>query len=216
MKNMRGCRELVAIAAAIAVLFVAMVTTLCSSSPRSCQKLDIMLVGDLSGSMIGMESQVADAFNTFISTLDVSQDNIRIGIGTFSDHFTLHTALTGSITQLQGAISLVRGSRGRGTTNMSGAINKAAEQLYFDHRSNISKIIILITDGAPNSADNTRASANQLPAAGIMLCGVFVHGDADDDSSRGSDFLRELCPQCYAHTNYLTLSEELKKLSICL
>ncbi len=87
----------------------------------------------------------------------------RVAFITFESRVWLHCHLTHDREQLIQAI----GSQGTGgSTNMDGALREAGEEL--EHHEAV-PLVIIVTDGEPDSKDYTTIRANQLKERGIKI-----------------------------------------------
>jgi len=74
-------------------MLIFLITSLFYSS-TGCLKMDIVLVGDLSGSCQGNEKFIGDAFISIIEKLEIGEDNVKVGIVTFNSWVGVHTPLS--------------------------------------------------------------------------------------------------------------------------
>jgi len=74
-----------------------------------------------------------------------------------------------------------------GSTNMSGALAHCRDLLESEPDS-VDREIVLLTDGMPDSSDETLAEARRVTEAGITLSALAIGGGVD------TDFLREMTP----------------------
>ena len=176
----------------------------------ACGKVDVVIVADYSGSMDGSEYHVTSAIEEFVESLDVSPEGVNIAIISFHSFVYVQTPLTGDRAQLRGAVSVLRKEVATGTTKMDMALSQAKVEL-FSQRLNATKIVVLITDGYPDSKESTSAEGRDLLNMGVRLCGVYI-GDGDD----GAKFLNDVTMGCYSRSTPLSLIEALKKITICL
>src|SRR6185369_13881362 len=80
--------------------FVLIMLTLLGRCKAQCLKLDIMLIGDMSGSVQGNEQFVYNALSTFASRFELSEEGVKIGAITFDSSPKLISPLTANKQQL--------------------------------------------------------------------------------------------------------------------
>lgn len=139
----------------------------CANAPA-----DIMLVIDRSGSMsntLGTGgtkiSAAITAAKHFIDT--ISQDtNNRVGLVTFDTTAKLNSALTNNFSAVKTQIGQI--TPGNTTCTQCG-VNTANSEVTKDGRTNIKKVVILLTDGIANtvSGNSNQVAASVAEAAAI-------------------------------------------------
>ena len=178
----------------------------------SCVKMEIILVGDMSGSVQGKESFITSAFVSFVSKMSMSEDGIRMGVISFNSSATLRSSLTGKKEDVVAALSggWVAGHE----TNLNEALYLAVDE-FSKSRPDATKILILISDGLPDSPAESLLISQQMAAFGINVFGVFVSTWNDE---KGEAFLQRFVsnPAFYVRSDYEGLVEQLKKLDVCL
>lgn len=190
---------------------------ICSSFTPRCLKLDLVLLVDLSGSVEGREQFISDAVQSFIDQLDISPSAVRVSIITFNSVPTVRLSLSDDRDRLLSTAQSIRYSVCYGLTNMAMALRYASYELVNNSRPGATRMIVLITDGLPDSPQETYSAVSALSIHQIGLCGVFVYDEKEGEQIvEGIDFLRSICGDCFAHSNYITLTYQLKRLSICL
>jgi len=167
---------------------------------QDCLKIDIILVGDFSGSVRGKEAFIQAAFNSFIQGLPLSEDGVRLGVVVFSDNAEIVQHLTSERFQLDSL-------EASGTTNLSEALQLSLDEFNRNGRD-VRKIIILISDGIPDDPDGAKLIASQLKLVGVGICGILVEGG-------NNEYMQEIS-SVYAKSNYENLLEQIKQLSGCL
>lgn len=189
-----------------------------------CLKMDIMLVGDMSSSVQDNEQFIADAFDALTNKLELSDDGIRIGLITFNTGHHIWTPQTSN----KGAVlfhidNAIRNTRAGGETYMTDALMAAMTLLSNGTRDeNTLKLIIIVSDGQPNSPSDAITVANQIKSLpGYAIFGVLVideeysntyyqHSIEDD-----SKFM-EAISTVYVRTNYEALAQTIRDMDICL
>lgn len=192
-------------------IFLLMLTSWLNCTPQ-CMDLDIMIVGDFSGSVQGHERYVIDAFNSFAGIVN-EEKNIRVGLILFADHPVTVMNLSKNIDSLILCTQRLREPTASGSTDIHSAIQKAANNLYAQD-NNSRKLIILISDGQITSGGNeaqTIATAHSLSILGIGICSVLIKS-----ASSQPEFMRQVASGCYVESDYKNLTAELSKLDICL
>ncbi|MFN8473800.1 MAG: VWA domain-containing protein [Anaerolineae bacterium] len=151
---------------------------------------DVLLALDRSGSMAGTKLAAAkDAAKGFVDRMDTTTD--QVGLVSFGSSPNLDVALTSSVGPVRAAIDgLVAG----GSTDMAGAINAAqAELVSGRHRTTNQPIIVLMSDGRPDSSVDARTAATAAKAAGTRIFTIGLGSDVDstlmrDVASSPSDY----------------------------
>ena len=181
---------------------------------HGCLEMDIILLGDLSGSIDGSEQFVADALEAFVSRFDLGENTLRIGAATFSWNIYEISQLTHDKKKLLTGIDYLRTHRMGATTRMSNAIDYASEQFSKYGRPGVKKMVIIISDGAANQPKNTvLAIKNLVEKHRAFICGVYVWTPSGGDE----DFMFSISNEaCFVSSSYEILVEELERLDICL
>jgi|SRR5690606_2347657 len=186
------------------------IATIGYSQNTSCLQVDIMLVGDYSGSVDGQQEHIADAMDAFVSRFGLSEMAVKIGIVTFNSSVTLHSGLTTNKAKLNAAIQNIREGIPSGTTGLDAALYVAGEELLYGRK--VPKLLVLITDGAPDNKTTAASVAKEIKVFGnITICGILVTNYTSD-----AEWLESICTDgCYSQSSYEALAEELKQLDIC-
>ena len=179
-------------------------------SSNGCLKMDLILLGDLSGSCQGKEGFIGDAFISIIEKVEMGEDNVKVGIVTFNSWIGVHTPLTGDKNEaINGALS-VKSKNANYNTAIWIGLEEAMKQLYSESSRNTRKMIVLITDAQDDNPEQTRKMVQKLNGLGILLAGVLI-----DNNSTNEDFMKEICPY-YIKSDYEQLSEQIKQLDLCM
>lgn len=178
-----------------------------------CLDADIILVADLSGSVKGQETFIADAADVFINRFDLWEHGIRIGMFVFSNETFLISHLTSDKDALLGATNLIRNNPLGTSTNLANAIDNAYNEYVKNGRKGETKrIMILISDGRADVPDTFYIAADRIKKdLGVIICGIYVHtfsGDRDSMESVSTS-------SCYVASNYEELAGILERLNIC-
>lgn len=153
----------------------------------SISSLDLILITDISGSMAGQP--IIDAKNGAISFLQyLRTGSDRVGFVSYSQTATLRSSLTYTFSSVQIAINSVTSG---GSTNIADGILKARNELNTYARPITARVIVLLSDGQPNtnlngsSATTTtaqnlaKAQANLAKQEGIMIFSISLSSGAD-------------------------------------
>ena len=190
-----------------------------------CEKADLMLVLDRSGSIDSTElTTLKTAAKAFVDALAPSAAGVHMGEVSFSTSATLDVHLTDDGTAVKAAIdALVAG----GLTNLEDALLDATAELANpgdgDDREDVGSpdFIVLVTDGAPTTSNtggdhsaNATAAATAAKAAGITIYVVGV-----GTTTATSDYLKASIATSAAHyfdaADFAALEAILKDLADC-
>ena len=127
-------------------------------------ELDAVMVMDGSGSMSGNYHNVQNFARDFVSKFKVPPT--RFGVIQYSDSVSLQTTLTDSTVSINNAIGR---AHMRGTTDTSAALYAAQNEINARGRSSAAKLIVLISDGQPNSVSNALNAANSVKSQGTII-----------------------------------------------
>src|SRR6476620_4888200 len=132
-----------------------------------CLKMDIVLLGDLSGSCQGNEKFIGDAFISIIEKLEMGEENVKIGIVTFNSFANVHSPLTSSKSQALQAAFSVKTTAANYSTAIWVGLDEAQKQLFSEHARNVRKMIVIVTDAQDDNFEMTRKEVNKIKALGI-------------------------------------------------
>jgi hypothetical protein len=93
---------------------------------------------------------------------------------------------------------------------MAHGIEHATKELFECGRPGYRKIVIIISDGAVDDKSATRIKSIHARNLGITIVGLTIQSIYSDP-----DFMREIC-DIYAESDYETLTENLRKMDVCL
>ncbi len=134
--------------------------------------LDILLIIDRSGSMLGERIQLArEAAADFVSNADLAVS--RIGIVSFNDGATLDAPLTPDEALLRRALA---GLVARGGTRIDQGLAVANAELSRNGRPGAAPVLILLSDGGSDPAPALREAA-RAKQAGAEVFTINVQGD---------------------------------------
>ncbi len=128
--------------------------------------LDVMLIIDRSGSMSGQPlADAKTAGKGFVDRMNLSQD--QVGLASFGSDATLNRQLTHDGSAVKNAID---GLTSGGSTNMADGINVAqAELRSVRHNPAARPVIILMSDGVPDSSSAALSAAQSAKNAGTRI-----------------------------------------------
>lgn len=181
--------------------------------PQGCLKIDIILLGDLSGSIDDKEYFVANAFSAFIDRFELSENTMKIGVMVFESEPYILSHLTESKGQLFTSVDYIRNNEISGTTNLGTAIQVAWNEFTLYGRSGARKMLIIVSDGNVDEKKSTASLIAQMKKqTDIEVCGIFV-----DTYSGTPEYMMDISETyCYVATGYDMLVNELAKLDICI
>lgn len=160
--------------------------------------VDFALLIDTSGSMRydnGLEDAILASRSLFDEMLDFNVH--RLSLISFGDNPTLQSHLTQDRTALKATLDDISPYGG---TNMIRALEMAYDEL---HSSINERVIIMVTDGYPNTITGTLSYAEKVKADGLRIVAIGAGSDIK------FDFLRDLASEGDAYK--LSNMSELKK-----
>lgn len=151
--------------------------TLVSSCPAEVSPLDVMLVLDISASMLD-DNKIGNAkraAKTFIDSMDLKQS--RVGLVAFNQDAGVHSPLTANGAAVKIRIDALSPT---GQTNISAAIDVATTEMVASKRD-VQQAMIVLTDGYNTvaGADPVPTAAARAKAAGIIVVTVCAGGSCD-------------------------------------
>jgi len=180
---------------------------------NGCLQMDIMLLGDFSGSVEGYEPFVADAFKAFAKRFELSEDGVKIGAAIFNSDTLLISPLTSNEKFLHNQLdSLTYYYQAQSTTDMIGALQLAMHEFEVNGRVGYRKIIILVSDGKPDVRDTVIQLSQLIKASNIGICGILILANNND-----REFMKVISSDyCFVESSYENLITELKRLDVCM
>jgi predicted ribosomally synthesized peptide with SipW-like signal peptide len=138
-------------------------------------ELEVALVSDVSGSMTGEIGDLKVAAKDFVDNLASPDEAAAVS---FSTQASLDQELTTNYQAVKDAIDQYVAS---GTTNMTAGIDLGADELLngTNATAGASKVMILLSDGAPNNATTAQAAATAAKDAGIRLFTIALGAGAN-------------------------------------
>ncbi len=151
--------------------------TLTSGCPQEVSPVDVMLVLDISASMLD-DNKIANAkraAKAFIDAMDLGQS--RVGLVAFNQDAGLHSGLTPNGAAVKVRIDALSPT---GQTNISAAIDLAAQHLREQTRG-VQQAMIVLTDGVNTvaGADPVPTAAGRAKADGVIVVTVCAGGQCD-------------------------------------
>ena len=144
---------------------------------------DVAIAADISSSMRPILSEAKDAMENFV---EVCAADIRLALVAFASKAKVHATLG---TDSKTIMKKITGLKTAGSTNMASAITLSHEQLSDVSRQ---RIILLYTDGAPNSKKATRLAVDAVRETPcVSLRRAVLH---NTDAGRVAGNWRHECP----------------------
>lgn len=134
---------------------------------------DIVLLLDNSGSMHYSLETAKDACRKLVTDF-IDLNLHRVAFVTFETYVRLHNHLTHDTNQLVNSINSINSGGG---TNMSEAFSVAREELR-NRESNATPLVIVVTDGMPDSQITATQEADKIKSNGIKIAAIGA-GDVD-------------------------------------
>ena len=170
------------------------VTLSLSAAPDISENpVDIMLVLDRSGSMLGSPlANLKAGADTFIDIIDQTTDSDKdgiigggshIGIVSFDGAAVVDLPLSTSVADLKAAVA---GLNAGGSTNHADAFIKAAES--FDPASSNERVIVMFTDGRTTAGPAPGPVAEAAKASGIIIYCIGLMGSDGIDLQELNDW----------------------------
>lgn len=178
-----------------------------------CLKLDIVLVGDLSGSIIGHEVDVQQAFKSFVDRFELSEETIRIGMVVFSDYHAIASSFSSDKPTLYSSILHMFNHPLGSATNINAGLKAGYEMIMDEGRFDVTKIIITISDGGVNKNLEELYSTIELIKSdpNTISCGILIQ-----TRSTWVDIMKLISENyCYVATDYSELQQILMNMSFC-
>ena len=182
---------------------------------QSCLQIDIVLVGDLSGSVSNNENQVRNAFSAFVDRFELSDIGIKIGIVIFGTDAKVMSQLSSDKVALKQKISEI--PYASGSTNLKAGLYEASNMLVTNAgmvRRDVPMLIIVVTDGEADDKEGAAYLAEQLQEMlGIGICAIMI-----ENQSSAETYLKSIASPFCSRTvrGYNNLIEAMKQMDICL
>jgi len=179
----------------------------------SCEKIDIILLADLSGSVQGYTKYVHDALYEFVSRFEMEDDGIRICLIRFDDFATVLYPLGSNKAKLIQAIHTISSHSPNGGTEMKYAFRSSGQQFVDNGRFGVKRIVVLISDGATDNIPEAIHEAKIVK----NLYNSLIFGVMIESKYSNEEIMKEISsPGCYLESNYENLIEELNRINVCL
>lgn len=142
---------------------------------------DVILIMDRSSSMAGDPLRAAKgAARSFVELLDVRFH--RVGLISFATDVTLDTPLAEDVASVVTAIDALVAN---GETDISGALEAAADHFSDARRPLALPVIVLLTDGRDTvGTDSPVGAAARMMASGVSIYTIGLGNDVDEDLLR--------------------------------
>lgn len=152
--------------------------TLASTCLAEAAPIDVMMVLDVSASM-GDDGKIENAKAAGIAFVNAMEDGSRVGLVKFNQDAGVAVALTEDRARVRTELDVNRTS---GLTNVSQAIDVAAAHLAAEGRANVTRAMIVLTDGKNTvPADPIPVAAQRAKDAGLTVVTVCAGGACDPD-----------------------------------
>ncbi len=176
------------------------ICSLTSAKDVGCLQLDIVIVADVSTSVVGYEKFITDAVIEF--TNKFKNTDVRIGLITFSDACSLQFHLGDSVTFL---------AMTGGSSNLTCGLIMANKELFGEYgKPSNKKMVIVLSDGDVSNKEKSKLAINMMKENGVNFAGILIKSNDNK-----STFMKEIS-DLYVETDYKSLADELKKLDVCL
>ena len=146
---------------------------------------EVILTVDVSGSMSGSRiSTVRSGAKALVNSLLTYYPDMRIGIVAFSNGPSIRANPTNDKTTL---INAINGLGASGGTDAAGGINTSVDILKKSPQKN--HVLILMTDGYPNSSSSTKTALSRAKQNGIKVVSLIIQTSASSIFKPYSDSL---------------------------
>lgn len=181
---------------------------------QGCLTADMMIMVDWSGSECGNEQKLTTAAALFVSELEISDYQLRVGVLTFSDEPLELVKLTGNKDSLLYEISKMSLGSAYGGTQINESLEVVANELVNDRP--VRKIIIIISDGEIDDIEEATITTNLLRNS-LQLTIFAVNIGSSMDLIYGTNNLIDLAgnPANVEISTSVGLVQALKRLSLC-
>ncbi len=177
-----------------------------------CNDLDIIVLADYSSSVDGNEKFIYSAISSFERGLDISPDNVNLGVVVFNNYSEVICPLEGNLKEINDRIALLSDYLASGTTNLSSALYSAFDEFNTRGREGYKKIVIVISDGQPDSPEDTYKITQQLKLVGIEIFTIMIN-----DEVSNPEYMKSISSKNnFYNTDYQGLVKTLEQLNLCL
>jgi len=181
--------------------------TMCK--PPKCEApVDIALLVDGSGSISSSDFSLMKKFATLLATnITISEDDGHMSLVQFASYAQVEIGLSDDDNAVLTAISSM--SQMSSSTNMDAGLDTAFAQLQKSQRST-NQVLIMFTDGEPDSGNDPVAHAQTIKDAGVEIYTVGVGSGVNPDllkkiASEDKNPLQPHYLQAASFTDLLTL-----------
>lgn len=191
-----------------------------------CLDGDIMVIADFSGSVKGYETEIFNSVDALCQRFSNTSDNVRIGVIGFATLLYDISELSHNIDSVRFNVNKYRNYlNGDGLTYLSGAIEYSTKVLLQNREIGRDMIMIIISDGNPNSRYRTTDEAEYAKSVGIKICVVYVpsslyYYEQEETGiyrKKTSIYLQSISTDnCYSFVDdYKNLENNIKNFQIC-
>jgi len=180
--------------------------------PKCNAAVDVALLIDGSGSISSSDFALMKNFATMLATnLTIGKENANIGVIQFSDHAQDLFGLSADETTVVRGISNMQ--QMKSSTNMDEGL-KTTHSVLMSTKRVVSQVMIMFTDGIPDSGNDPVAVAQTLKDDGIEIYTVGVGSDVNPDLLKkiASDDSNPLTPHYYQASSFSDLMDLLNNL----
>ena len=171
-----------------------------------------MILADYSGSVQGSEKFLYNSISSFEKGLDISEDNVNLGIVVFNSYSEVICSLESDPREIRDRIELLSTYVAGGTTNLSSALYSAFDEFATKGRDGYKKIIIIISDGQPDYGDDTYKVAQQVKSLGMQIYTILI-----DNNISNTAYMKSIASEgCFYNTDYEGLVKTLEQINLCL
>lgn len=217
MKNQQ--KGLIIVLIITAVLWGLVIVESCAQ----CNKSDVCILVDYSGSVEGNEAFISKALTSFLKANkhNISKEAMRVSIIPFDDNTYHPGPLSYNYGSLLSQVAVLSNQKAEGGTNLSYALS-VAEEVLNSGREGVAKTIILICDGDPAKPHNevleiaNKAKSRLREQSNrVIFSGVYIRTYIEKMADRY--FMKKFSNEgYYFDANYETLYRVLEALNICI
>lgn len=202
-------------------------SNLSEGSTMNCPQMDMVILGDFSGSIRDQERIVLNAYQSFIDNLEISEGTIRVSIILFNSNATTYSELSGNKEELLTILNNMKRAFANGGTNLSQGLINAEYQFNINGRKGVPKTLIVISDGQPNNREYSKSLISSIKVSGISIYSIYVpsgdmpFGPYEDRSTwtyEGKQFMLDIATdeRYYFESDYKQLSKTFNDLNFCM
>ncbi len=180
---------------------------------ESCIKADLIILADQSGSVYMDNGYVYKAISSFVSRFELEEEGLKMAFITFNSDISIKYHLGANRDSLMKAVHSINYTIPTGNTRLFEALLASINEFNVYGRTDINRIVVIISDGAPDDTYSAIEAAKQLK----LMYNCKIYGILVKSTLTNEPFMQQLSSKgCYLETNYTSLIENLEKLDICL